>query len=293
MLLSLFLFTLISYGLMNAEMTGHLVSFQTFTTLKSMIVHFVMTMPSLIIHTLQNKYYYYTLEKSDNVPLNNHNVIVFVHGRNGCFTDFKSLIDNINRIGDQLSRIELENHGFSEKEIVVRLPDQLLYVLRSITLGQTGYTSLDSDVESLTKEISGYTNCSIRLVGLSKGGLIIMRYVTSQNDPRIKQVITISSPLKGTFSALLFPPSSIVAKTLGYQSEIIQQIEKDRKKITVPIYHIVPKWDHLIIPNIAAQYDDTPESQIYLDNGNWYGHNGITYNMDVAKSLIKWIISVK
>ena len=65
-------------------------------------------------------------------------------------------------------------------------------------------------------------------------------------------------------------------------------IDSDRKSINVPVYHIVPKWDHLIIPTTSARYDDTPESHIYYYNGSDYGHCGIAYNDEVALIICEW-----
>ncbi len=120
-----------------------------------------------------------------------------------------------------------------------------------------------------------------------------MRYVTTYNDKRIKKVVTISSPLKGTFVASLLPQTSILAKNFGYNCEIVQQINADRKNVKlnhkVQIYHIVASWDQLIIPSHCAKYDDTPDDNIYHYKGCIYSHGGITHSICVAQSIVKWL----
>jgi uncharacterized alpha/beta hydrolase family protein len=273
-----------TFNIMMFEFISNLCSFQSLKTISIILSHSIVTLPSLIYHSLINKYRKYTSNEIHYEPLSNKNVIIFVYGRNGFHTDLKPLIDNI--IKQSPSFIGQEY----EKDITVKINNKL-YVLRTVNLGATAYTSIDEDVASLHKELEIYQNCSIVLVGLSKGGLVIARYITSnqKNSNQINKIITISAPLKGTYSALLFSPSSVVATDLGYQNKIVQQIDEKRKNIQTQIYHIVPKWDQMIIPTTAAKYDDTPNSNIYYYNGCYYSHSGIAYDVNVAKSIIQWL----
>jgi triacylglycerol esterase/lipase EstA (alpha/beta hydrolase family) len=241
------------------------------------LLHLILTLPSAIYHSLKNEYYKYTTKKSKISSLLNKNVIVFVHGRNGAPSDFIPLINNIKEISQPLSNDEIK---INENQ----------YILRSISLGNTNYTSIEQDADSLNKQLEMFKYCSIVLIGMSKGGVVVMKYAT-RNNPQIKKVITISSPLKGTLVASLLPLSSSVFTNLGYMNDVVQQINIERKNISsqTQIYHVVTKFDLLIIPSSSAKYDDTPESNIYYYNGFKYSHAGILYNIEVAKNIIKWL----
>lgn len=288
MIFNIFAAAFLGYILMKMEAISNICSFRSLKTIGTMFLHSVGTFPSLVYHSSKNKYYKYTLERKHYGQLISKNVIVFVHGRNGSDSDFIPLIDNIKSHSYLLSGNELVNNGYLHTDNVVRLNNDRLYALRTVSLGETGYTSIDEDVASLSKELQIYQNCNIILVGLSKGGVVVMRYATSTYDYRIIKVITISAPLKGTLTASLFPPSSKVAFELGYQSAITREIDEQRKNKSLQIYHVVPKWDQLIIPNTASKYDDIPDSHIYYYNGWLYSHSGIAYDPNVAKFVTQW-----
>jgi hypothetical protein len=138
----------------------------------------------------------------------------------------------------------------------------------------------------LVNELLNYLDCQITLVGLSKGGMTVMRYATTIDDSRIKKVITISAPIKGTHLASLLPSDTITHQNLKYESKVAQDISK--AKLEIPVYHIVPKYDHMIIPVDASKCDYTDDSHIYYYDG-YYSHNGITYSKDVAKAIEQWL----
>lgn len=241
---------------MLTTITNGLNDYQTTTT---MLSHLAVTLPCTLFffpHALYNRI---CIDNPSKTTLHNEKVIIFVHGRNGHPNDFIPLMKNINT------------------------PE---YSLRTVNLGETGETSLDEDADTLKKELMIYPDCQIILVGLSKGGLTIMRYITTMNDSRITKGITIVSPLQGTHLALLLPSTTITHTELGYKSDITQEIATT--KVTIPIYHIVSKYDHMIIPVEAAKYDTTDESHIYYYDG-YYGHIGITYSIDVANAISGWI----
>lgn len=255
---------------------------QHLNTITTMCVHSFVTFPSLIYHTLSNKLRPYTnIQKVQNIneQVTNSNIVIFVHGRNGSSADFLPLIENIKKNTIHVS---------DDRSTVIRL-NSGSYVLKTIDLGPTAYSSLDDDSQVLKQELQTYTDCSIILVGLSKGGVVAMRYATTENDQRIKKVITISSPVQGTMCASLFPMSSSIYQNLGYQCPRIKQINESRKLKKIDTYHIVPKWDQLIIPSDAAKYDDVDESKIYYYNGCTYSHSGIQYSEDVCLAIIDWL----
>jgi hypothetical protein len=94
----------------------------------------------------------------------------------------------------------------------------------------------------------------------------------------------------GTLIANFFPTNSPVYVALSFNNDLVQEINEARTKIDIPIYHIVPKWDFMIVPTSAAKYTDTPEHRIYYYNGFLYSHCGIAYSLEVAQAICMWLI---
>jgi hypothetical protein len=86
-----------------------------------------------------------------------------------------------------------------------------------------------------------------------------MRYITNVND-------LISSPLRGTKVTKLLPYTKYFTLThseLGYKSKITSIIVQVHLKI--PIYNIVPKYDHVIVPTKSSYYrKDAKLSSIHI-----------------------------
>jgi pimeloyl-ACP methyl ester carboxylesterase len=165
---------------------------------------------------------------------------------------------------------------------------KLNYKIRMVNIGNTRNTSIDTDVIRLEEELKMYPMCEIILIGLSKGGVVGARYAMTVQDERIKKVITISSPLRGTWITKVLSKNSVIHKELGYGSELVRNMN-NVEKFPVSIYHIVPRWDHLIIPTRSAAYSSTDPNNIYYYTG-FYNHMGITHSVDVANAITKWLI---
>ena len=267
-------------------------------TIKTFLHHFCVTIDS-VGEVFRSQLNLLIITKIQTSKIIGKNVVVFVHGRNGKFVHFKQTIENIaylNKIvNDELIDDQwdvLKGSMVDFQNMIIKLKDGNNYAMRIVSLGNNAYTSLDEDADTLEQEISQYLDCNITLIGLSKGGVVSMRYATTKNDHRIKKVITISSPLKGTLIASLFPTNSVVNTNLGYMNQISQDIEHDvnNKKNIPKIYHIVPKWDHMIIPVDSAMYNSTPDCQILYYNQTTYGHFNIQNSMEVAATLSNWLI---
>lgn len=226
--------------------------------------HLLITLPSLIYHTTINKYAYYFGGDPiiDNENKDIREVIIFVHGRGGFRTDFHPLINNLKNIP---------------------------FILKAINLGDTRDTSIDEDCLKLHEELEPYEGYNIILVGLSKGGMVVAKYPLLYKDKRIEKIITISAPLKGTHIASFAIFSPITKKELMCGSDICKEIQQNS---TIPMYHVVPKYDHMIVPNNSAKLDDTPEDNIYYYDG-YYAHNGILYSPDVANAIIRWVLPIQ
>jgi pimeloyl-ACP methyl ester carboxylesterase len=260
------------------------------STIGTAISHLTVTSPSLIYHGLSSIYNRYKNNGYINTSLENKNVIIFVHGRNGHYSNFDPLINNIlaNPNVSVLNENELTENAFQLNEIVIRLNNKI-YVLRYADLGATGYTTPEEDTETLKNELASYKDCSIILIGLSKGGPVIAGYAVLKGDKKVDKVMTISSPLLGTEIASLFPNSSPVNEGLSYRNEYCMKVCDGVEASDVKFYHIVPSWDHLIIPISSAYYSTTPKSHMYFYEGFAYSHVGITYSQEVANKICEWI----
>lgn len=227
-------------------------------------MHSLITGPSILWHGLINVRARIKSSPSSIPNLQNKDVIVLVHGLGGHYTNFNVLISNLKK----------ELH----QEIV------------AVDLGDNRHTTIDTDVSTLQSLITSLENCNITLIGLSKGGLVVMKYITSINDLRIKNVITISSPLRGTLITKFLCPTSLANIELGYNSKITTQIRNSMCNINTicNIYHIVPRYDHIIIPTSSAYYETTPNDHIHYCTG-YYSHIGISASNEVSDAIITWI----
>lgn len=214
--------------------------------------HFVMTLPSLLTYMyLHNEYRSqpFFLNATE-IDYTLHPVVVLIHGRGGHPNDFYPLIGL------------LEGPKYT------------------IQLGDTHYTSVQEDADKVQELLNSCPPCRYVLVGLSKGGNVAVQ--VAQQDERVQKVITISSPLKGTRLAPWLFWSSLLQSDFAYQDSI-------SSTGNFSCYHVVPKWDHLVIPTDAAVLDDTPKENIYYYRGN-ICHQGILHDSSVLHVLKTWIL---
>lgn len=117
---------------------------------------------------------------------------------------------------------------------------------------------------------------------------MVANYHINERDKRIIKTITISAPLLGTEIASAFPKNSPVYHALHRPNEKLCLTASKALHFN-NLYHIVPTWDHLIIPITSAYYFTTPKENIYYYTGFWYSHSGICYNYDIANRIANWI----
>ena len=220
-----------------------------------LLTHFLVTLPVCILNLpfqLWNKYQHWNDGQMIlHQEIEGADMIVFVHGRNGHSSSFTPLIKNLQKLGVQKSMI-------------------------SVNLGPTATTSVKDDSATLHRLLEGIEP-NIILVGLSKGGLVVSDYVASYPSRNVSKVITISSPLNGTLPADYFMTKNHIARIeLGYKSKFTQELQA-RLPPDVKFFHIVPTWDHFIIPTSSASIEGpNHESKIYT------GYYCLLYTSDAA-----------
>lgn len=208
----------------------------------------------------------------------NQDVIVLIHGRGGHPIDFHSLIDQL-------------NPHIKEK-----------YNIFNIHLGDTRNTRIDEDVESLSSQLEFLHNCRITLIGHSKGGIIACRYLALTEDPRIRKIITVSSPLLGTRVAdcakhienftskipNLLGDLKILSTDLNYNNSALVETAEKLRDHANKLYHVVAEKDHLIIPSKVAYYQYVHHSHIYSYTG-MYNHCCLFDDSKIVSIIQRWL----
>lgn len=247
------------------------------------------TLPSVVYHGLQNNLLRYNNDELGTIHYNRtttKKLILFVHGLGGGTSDFDNLFSNIKNMDNLLEE----------------------YNILSIRLSNS---TIDDDANTLILDfIQDPSFDNIIIVGLSRGGLVATcafykllisdNVAMNNNKNKIKKIITICSPLYGTKTCDLFSPlirgknqDKVDSLTdLYYQSDLCVKIattllENDCRII----YHIVPKYDHMIYPTDSSKYDFTSNSQIYTYDGFVYSHVGILYSKEVCDKIVDWILN--
>jgi len=195
--------------------------------------------------------------------IDNENAVVFVHGRNGHSNHFDKMIKGLIKLGVNRTLI-------------------------AINLGPTGLTSVNEDTKTLDNILKKIGTKKIILVGLSKGGLTVSNYVATYGTANVTAIITISSPLDGTMvTDNLLPEKHIARIELGYKSNFTQEL-KNRLPTNIPFYHVVPTWDHVIIPCNSASIEG-PNHESKVHNDKYYSHLNIQNAPDVIDWIRDWI----
>lgn len=184
--------------------------------------------------------------------------VVFVHGLAGHPASFNALRARLRRIG-------VWNPFLT--------PD----------LGGSG-AAVDDDVGRLACAIDQHCGraAPVVLVGLSRGGLLAARYA-AQHPDRVRAVITIAAPMQGTRTV---PPLAWRGVAdLRWRGELARATERDTR---APVFHVVPRFDHLIQPVEAARWPSTPDARVYRHTG-FASHFGLADRVDVAFRVAGWI----
>lgn len=234
---------------------------------KYFLLHLIVTLPGTVYYGFVQLYNRLNSINAMHIvyyPQQQHNldIIMFVHGRNGHSSNFDPLIKNLEKLG-------------------------VTHQMISINLGRNGATSVLEDTLILHNLVKEFENRNIILVGMSKGGLVVLNYIASYPSNNISKVITIASPLNGTMIADYLLPSTHISRIeFGWQSLFTQNL-KEKLPYNIPIYHIVPDWDHMIIPNYSAYHVGPNHKRKYYSGLK--GHIGIVYAQEVAQYIADWI----
>lgn len=223
------------------------------------LFHLLITLPSIIYHETYDQYLRYVyIKRYDTLPAGIHDVIVFIHGRGGHYTCFETLIK--------------------------KLQSEVKFQVLTVDLGNNANTSIVEDVETMYQQLNPLMSQINRmtLIGVSKGGLVAIKY-TIEYPEKVDKIITVSAPLSGTKVATYYPFCKVTREELGYMSPLTEELKEKSKELA--IFSIVPRFDHLIIPNDSACFS---QSRCYFYRG-YYSHQGILYAPKVMAAISRWI----
>lgn len=243
--------------------------------LLTVLLHFFITSPSYIHGLFLNVFYRLFSKNLKNLKINKDvdNIIVLIHGRNSHPNQFTKIYEYIQ---NNINNYKLHNYTIFCPHL------------------QDGCSSIDDDAYSVYNQIHKAFNPTktknLIFVGISKGGLTAMKCGTLRHSNfNVKKIITISSPLQGTYITK-FALCPITKRELSYNSNTTLEIEGEINKRKIATYHIVPVWDHLIIPANSCQYYFTPEERIYYHRQKT-NHGTIQYKQVVCMHVVDWIFN--
>jgi pimeloyl-ACP methyl ester carboxylesterase len=236
------------------------------------IYHSIITLLSILLwgpNKLYNRLKYfikkYWFKNPNEIPfITDSNVVLLIHGRGGCPTDFSPLYESLSKT---------HNNVFC------------------VDLGNTVNTTVEEDTMELDRQIQNMTNCNITCIGHSKGGIICSNYLNKYNNNNnniITKVITISSPVKGTALASL--ACGIANTDLMYKSDHLIEIEDGLllKEYSAKIFHIVAIYDNVILPVETSYFDHVPKENVYMYKG-LYNHCCLPYDKEIIDVIHAWL----
>ena len=139
-----------------------------------------------------------------------------------------------------------------------------------------------STIEALTNRTD------IILIGHSKGGLVCTDYVTSYRERYIPALITIGSPLQGTFLARIAP--GLDAAEMRSGSKFISNLFRRSLPIGTKRLHVGSKADLIVPLDSALVSSDLPNVEhCQIDD---LGHLALIFSAQVANRVGRFIMAI-
>jgi pimeloyl-ACP methyl ester carboxylesterase len=126
----------------------------------------------------------------------------------------------------------------------------------------------------------------LTLVGHSMGGLVCYYYAVHLAPPlSVQKVISIASPLQGTYAAWLGVGQS--AHDMRTGSPLLRNLAfAAANRRDIEFYNIATKTDELIIPYTSSFLHTEPSHRLCLDG---IGHASLLFSRRVSRQLGQWI----
>lgn len=138
-------------------------------------------------------------------------------------------------------------------------------------------------VKDKAKEIEKQTKKQeLILIGHSMGGLVSTVYTVKYGKDKVKAIITLASPLRGTKMANL--GIGECAKQMRTHSSFIKNL---KRKLPIDLYyHVATRKDQLVVPYRSSLVNDKRERRYVLDD---LGHASLLYSKRVSVQIGKWL----
>ncbi len=196
------------------------------------------------------------------------------------------------KLGPTSGRPILLVHGYCNNSsiwtlIQRRLVEETLGPIYTIDLGHPFLAMAEyvKAVRILMDQIQKETgHPNLVLIGHSMGG-IISSMVALQEPNAISSVITIASPMSGTFLAKLGLGQN--AREMERKSEYLMKLNEQLQDETkTQFYHIATKTDQIVIPGHSALRGSCPENEFLFED---LGHASLLFSSRVADLLVHWL----
>ena len=124
------------------------------------------------------------------------------------------------------------------------------------------------------------------LIGHSMGGLVSSWYATKiAPNPKDLQIITIGSPLKGTYAAYIALGAN--GREMLPGSSFVQELSQAiNMNANLQYYHIGSLSDQIILPSSSALRGVNPEREYCVED---LGHMTLLFSPRVVKKVADWI----
>lgn len=149
------------------------------------------------------------------------------------------------------------------------------------------FASIDDFAEAMKKKVEEiqlhYPGKKITLIGHSMGGLISARYAANCiNTGHIEKIITLGSPLQGTYTAYL--GFGKCAEEMRWGSDYLNQLEQDLSRKNIAFTNVGSQSDLIVLPNKSASFKTVPSEKIQFGS---MGHLTFLCSDRIATFLIQ------
>lgn len=145
-------------------------------------------------------------------------------------------------------------------------------------------TGLNKKIEDIAKKLDYFVKKNVKgekasIVGLSAGGVIATHYLKFINNKKIDKLVTICSPLKGTWLTHLFSAKRKGLQEISLNSNFLEKLNS--KKLNVKSMSIYSYLDYLV-PGNSGKTANSLHTLFFL-------HPIIQYNPYIINKVKKFL----
>ena len=152
---------------------------------------------------------------------------------------------------------------------------QLIYLKQQLKKNNAGaiftmdyaypLASIDTFANEMKRKVEEiqtyYPGKKITIIGYSMGGIIASRYAANcENIDHLHKIITLGSPLQGTYFAHL--TFGKCAKEMRRGSPYLSRLERDLSSKNIPFINVTSSSDLIVLPNSSASFKYVPSKKV-------------------------------